>query len=311
MRFKGFDLNLLITLQKLIETRSVTATARELNLSQPTVSGALRELRRHFKDHILIQTGNRMTPTAVAMRLAGPLAKVLTEADALLTSSGEFQPAQVQRRFVIQCSDYAATVVLAAALRAVAAVAPGLEVTLSALGDEPRVMLERGMADLLIMPREFLAEAHPSVPLLSDRYVVIGCRDNPVMARPLSDAILDSSPRVAARFGDSRRPRTAISAHLKARHMRGTAFLVAGYGLIPRLLVQTDRLAVVPLLLARLYAREFPLAIQELASPLSFTEAIQYNKARSHDPGLLWLIAQITAAGRRLPQREAPGRHRC
>ncbi len=85
------------------------------------------------------------------------------------------------------------------------------------------------------------------MPLLTDRYVVIGCKDNPVMARPLSDAMLAASPRVAARFGDSRRPRTMVNAHLKARHMRGTAFLVAGYGLIPRFLVQTDRLAIVPL----------------------------------------------------------------
>ncbi len=306
MRFKGFDLNLLVTLQKLIETRSVTATARQLNLSQPAVSGALRYLRRQFKDDILMQTGNRMTPTPVAVRLAGPLAKVLTEADALLTSSHVFEPALVQRRFVIQCSDFAAMVVLAPALRVVTRLAPRVEVTVAPLGDEPRTMLERGLVDLLIMPADFLTEEHPSVMLLSDRYVVIGWKGNPVMAGPISGPTLDGSPRVAVQFGEARRPRSALSAHLSARRVRGTAILVPGYGLIPHFLVRTDRLAVVPLLLARLYARQYPLAIQELSSPFGFTESIQYNRARSHDSGLLWLIAQITAAGRRAQQSGVP-----
>ena len=40
MRFKGLDLNLLVALDVLLETRSVSTAARRLNLSQPAMSAA-------------------------------------------------------------------------------------------------------------------------------------------------------------------------------------------------------------------------------------------------------------------------------
>jgi LysR family nod box-dependent transcriptional activator len=45
MRFKGLDLNLLVTLDVLIEERSVSRAAERLHLSQPSVSAALARLR--------------------------------------------------------------------------------------------------------------------------------------------------------------------------------------------------------------------------------------------------------------------------
>ena len=41
MRFKGLDLNLLVTLDVLIDERSVSRAAERLHLSQPAVSAAL------------------------------------------------------------------------------------------------------------------------------------------------------------------------------------------------------------------------------------------------------------------------------
>jgi hypothetical protein len=38
MRFKGLDLNLLLTLETLLQERSVSAAARRINMSQPAVS---------------------------------------------------------------------------------------------------------------------------------------------------------------------------------------------------------------------------------------------------------------------------------
>ena len=70
MRFKGLDLNLLVALDALLETRSVTAASRRLNLSQPAVSAALARLRDYFHDDILVADGKRMLPTAYAEALA-------------------------------------------------------------------------------------------------------------------------------------------------------------------------------------------------------------------------------------------------
>ncbi len=49
MRFKGLDLNLLVTLDVLIELRSVSRAAERLHLSQPAVSAALARLRDYLQ----------------------------------------------------------------------------------------------------------------------------------------------------------------------------------------------------------------------------------------------------------------------
>ena len=63
MRFKGLDLNLLVTLDVLIEERSVSRAAERLHLSQPSVSAALARLRDYFNDPLLEVQGKRMVPT--------------------------------------------------------------------------------------------------------------------------------------------------------------------------------------------------------------------------------------------------------
>jgi DNA-binding transcriptional LysR family regulator len=52
--FKGVDLNLLVTLDALLDERNVTHTAERLGLTQPAVSAQLARLRRIFDDPLLM-----------------------------------------------------------------------------------------------------------------------------------------------------------------------------------------------------------------------------------------------------------------
>jgi DNA-binding transcriptional LysR family regulator len=52
--FRRIDLNLLVTLQALLEERSVTRAARRLGMSQPAASRALGRLRALFADALLV-----------------------------------------------------------------------------------------------------------------------------------------------------------------------------------------------------------------------------------------------------------------
>jgi DNA-binding transcriptional LysR family regulator len=52
------DLNLIVVLLTLLETRSVTKTAVRSGLSQPAVSGALAKLRVIFNDALAREGGN-------------------------------------------------------------------------------------------------------------------------------------------------------------------------------------------------------------------------------------------------------------
>ena len=68
MNLANLDLNLLVTLDALLEQRSVSRAAEQLGLSQPAVSAQLARLRRHFGDELLARFGNqyRLTPLASA-----------------------------------------------------------------------------------------------------------------------------------------------------------------------------------------------------------------------------------------------------
>lgn len=53
----GIDLNLLPPLEAALRTRSVSAAALEVGLSQPAMSRALARLRRLLNDPLLVRAG--------------------------------------------------------------------------------------------------------------------------------------------------------------------------------------------------------------------------------------------------------------
>ena len=106
MRFKGLDLNLLVALDALLETRSVSAAASRLNLSQPAMSAALSRLRDYFGDDLLVASGKRMYPTAYAETLYPQLKDCLAGLDSLISNPTLFDPKTSLRTFRIIGSDY-------------------------------------------------------------------------------------------------------------------------------------------------------------------------------------------------------------
>ena len=83
----GLDLNLLTVLDAVLHERNVTAAARRIGLSQPATSAALRRLRIHFDDQLLVRsTGNLYVLTPLAESLSEQL-QPLIEATTRLTSS--------------------------------------------------------------------------------------------------------------------------------------------------------------------------------------------------------------------------------
>src|SRR5438309_9427773 len=105
MRFKGLDLNLVVTLSILLEERSVSAAARRLHLSQPATSAALARLREFFKDEILVALGKSMYPTPFAESLRPQLREFLQAAESIIAVSSAFDPASSQRQFRVVASD--------------------------------------------------------------------------------------------------------------------------------------------------------------------------------------------------------------
>ncbi|MBH0239440.1 LysR family transcriptional regulator [Methylobrevis albus] len=106
------DLNLLVVLKTLLETRSVTRTAERSGMSQPAVSRALAKLRLIFDDALLVKSGTIMRPTIRGGELLEPAQQALAGLRDLLATRPPFDPASTDRVFRIATTDYGATVVL-------------------------------------------------------------------------------------------------------------------------------------------------------------------------------------------------------
>ena len=90
------DLNLLFTLQLLLQEQSVTKAAKKLNVTPPTVSKSLNKLREWFDDPLFVKTPQGLRPTPLALSMANDLSDWLQIGSQLLAKRGDETPKGVQ-----------------------------------------------------------------------------------------------------------------------------------------------------------------------------------------------------------------------
>lgn len=298
MRFKGLDLNLLVALDALMDTRSVSRAAERMNLSQPAMSAALGRLRSYFGDEILVADGNRMYPTAYAESLLTDARACLQDLEAMLSKSATFDPTRSQRTFRITASDYIMAAVVAPLMARLAEDAPGLRIDALSPTEHSIRQLEAGEIDLLVTVEEHTSEDHPRELLFIEEHVVIGWNRNPIFKQPLTESSFYEAGHVAVALGAQRGlvfGDRQIELRGKARRIEITA---SSFTAIPWLVENTQRLAVMHGRLARAAAKRFALAIAPLPFEISpMRETMQYHRIRRSDPGLAWLRAQLKTTG--------------
>lgn len=294
MRFKNLDLNLVVLLSSLLATRSVSETGRKLNLSQPAVSAGLGRLRDYFNDSLLVSYGRRMAPTAFAQSLGPMVDRAMTEVEALVSATAEFDPAKSERMFRIGVSDYLCMVAIAPLLRQIHDKAPGIKINTFPPSEAVLQALDAGELDLIINPEEFLSPDYPSELLFEERHVVVGWAENPVFQTGLDEDAYFAAGHVAVALGRERRVAFAERHLNKLRRARNVEVVAHAFAMVPWLLVGTHRLALMHERLANLCARSLPLAIAPL--PFEFPrmrQMIQLHPSREADAGVAWLIAAL------------------
>lgn len=294
MRFKGLDLNLLVAFNVLIETRSVSRAAEQLHLSQPAMSAALGRLREYFGDDLLVLQGKRMFPTAYAESLVPMVQDALRQIDALISTSTSFDPATSQRTFRLIASDYITAAIIAPLSRRLASNAPAIRLESILPSDGSADLIAQGAFDLLITPEDFINPNQPAELLFEERHVVIGWNRNPVFERTLTDADLMDASHVGIQMGNQRTSAFADKVMEQLGRVRRMDVMASSFTVVPWLVIETNRLALMHERLARQMARIFPLAIAPI--PFDFPlmrEMMQYNRARANDEGLQWLRQQM------------------
>ncbi len=168
------DLNLLVVLDALLETRSVTDAARKLGRSQSAVSHSLGRLREQLGDPLLVRVGQRMETTPHAETLRAPLGQILERVSALITPPPDFDPATAKRQFTFYVSDYAGLTVLPRLYARIRKEAPGVDLNVLRIDSEWPRKLEDGIGDLAITPEQPDHEARYRMQVVfSDQFITL------------------------------------------------------------------------------------------------------------------------------------------
>lgn len=202
---KDVDLNLLPSLQALLELRNVSRAAERMHLSQSAMSASLGRLRRHFNDELLVRAGRGYELTPFAQALAPRVDLAMAQVQDALQLHADFDPASSDRTFVIAASDYVTGVLLRHVRARIADEAPGIRVDIVPTA---RPILRGGsqafgQIDLIIGPMGFdLPGASRS--LFVDDFVVITDPGHALLTRDrLTVADIAAAPSAVGEFGGS------------------------------------------------------------------------------------------------------------
>lgn len=308
MRFKKFDLNLLVALDALLTERSVSRAATRLSLSPSATSDALSRLRDYFGDELLVQLGRRMEPTARAESLRLAVRDLLVQLDHTISTEPAFDPARSDRRFRIYASDYTQMVLGPLLMARAAAAHCSAVIDFLPQVAEPQGDLERGDADLLILPQALMVSAHPQEALYEERFVCAVWRGSSLARNELTRERYLTAGHIIMRPQAAQRESSYEDWHLKQlglrRHIAATSY---GFAPVAALVVGTEFVATMHASLARTLASAWPLVVKPCPIPIPpMTQAAQWHRARTQDPGLGWLRGLLRqAAGDIQPPADA------
>ena len=298
---RTLDLNLLKTLDALLDEGSVTRAAQRLSLTQPAVSAMLTRLRDFFDDPLFIRAQRGMVPTARALALAGPVKQVLNDISILLTPA-VFEPLQASMTYTVAATDYALKAVVVPLMAALKKQAPGIRVAVVPVdhGKLARQM-EQGEVDMALVTPQTTPEDLHGRALYLEQYVCM-MRDTHPHAKdnPLTLDTFCALEHVLVSSRGSFRGPTDEALAIQGRSRR-VGLAVNSFLVLPEILRVTDMIAVVP---RRLACRHDHMVI--VPPPLEipgFTKSMAWHERVHRDPAHQWiraLCAEVSQNGYKL-----------
>jgi len=294
---RTLDLNLLKTLDALLDERSVTRAASRLSLTQPAVSGMLNRLRDYFDDPLFIRVPHGMVPTTRAEALAAPVKRILADIDVLLQPT-EFDPLSASLTFTVAATDYALRAVMVPFIAALKTRAPAIRVRVVPVESDRLVsQLERGSVDVaLITPHTTPDELH-SRALYDERYVCMMRADHPDAGKPLPLERFCALEHVLVSYeGESFRGVTD-GALEKIGLTRHVGLSVSHFLVLPDVLAISDMIAAVP---SRIAENQAGMFVCETPVPLpGFTKSMAWHGRTHRNPAQAWLRGLLLQTSQR------------
>lgn len=298
---KQLDLNLLVSLDVLLDVQNVSRSAERLGLTQSTMSSQLARLRKMLGDPLLLpaESGRGMTPTAYALRVAPRLKGVLRELEAAVAPI-DFDPNRDSKSFNIAASDNViGGIGVALVERLCRDAGPRIRVAFHR-PDAKRIagQIESGDIDLLIGSPRMVPGIARARELMRDDFVHVQRRGHPRGTGPLDvDSYCSLRHVLVSTSGGSLHGYMDELLDAIGRK-REVVLSVEQFTLVPQLLRTTNLVATVPRRLARrsadvLDAFELPFAAEGFALSMAWHVRNQGDPANEWLRGVLLSLSQV------------------
>lgn len=292
MDIKQKDLGLLLALDALLETQSVSAAAELLNLSQPAMSSQLKRLRELFNDPLLTPSGRRLVATSRALELKDDLRRHLQDLDALVRVNSGFDPATSRKTFKVIATDYGHAILTPALAERIASNAP--QCRLAFLPFAPKTvwqMLVSDAADLAFVTGMNLTEAK-MLPGIEESFCVIQRKGHPLGTGPMTLEAFCSAEQILVSPEGGGFVGMADRILGEMGYRRKVAISLPSFLLAPSLVARTDYICLFPRRLAALHADVIDLVEPPFDTP-TFRVDLLWHSRRQHDPSHMWFRDQF------------------
>ncbi|MBY0361652.1 MAG: LysR family transcriptional regulator [Phreatobacter sp.] len=291
---RRLDITLLLVFLGMMRHRKSSDVARELGLTQPAISQALKRLREIFRDELFLRRSHGMEPTALALGLEPSVTQAVESLRAAVALPRRFDPAEAQGLIRIAAFDAEQVVILPRLVSLLALKAPGLKLSVQPFDRQAAVdALMEGEIDVAVgtiwnPPPAVLLEK-----MYDEEYRVVGRPDTLQNAQRLSIEDYCSAAHVLVSF---RGTMTGIvDETLELRGLRRDIKVGVPSFLTALIIVaETGMIATVPASVAEGFAEHFRL--RTACPPIEirrFPVSVFWHRRHQGDPRIGWLCDRV------------------
>ncbi|MBB6253247.1 LysR family transcriptional regulator [Nitrospirillum iridis] len=287
------NLNQFYALDAILNTASITEAATRMHISQPAMSLALKKLREHFSDELVVYNNGLRQMTALAEALRPRVRHLLREAEGVFGTTLSFDPATDRRTVHIAAPDMVEITFLPRVIRRLQKEAPGVDIHLATFQYvNAEILLEKDI-DLVIVPENLESNNLLKAHLFYEGLSCMVWKDNRAIDNNIGRETYLSG-RHAAMFNSME-----ILGHLNAEALdlldrRDVAVRTARYAMLPNIVIGTDLIVTTISRFAQFFASIMPLKVLPAPFPEEYTSiTMQWHPHRDQEPLMRWLVSVI------------------
>ncbi|HEV7768154.1 MAG TPA: LysR family transcriptional regulator [Thermoanaerobaculia bacterium] len=292
------DLNLLVTLDVLLEEGNVARAARRLHLSPSAMSRALARLRETTGDPLLVRAGRGLVPTPRAIELREKVSQLVQDTRAVLRPAERPNLEHLVRTFTLRSSEGFVENFGPALVARVGKEAPGVRLRFLQKVDKDSTLLRDGTVDLETgVVEETTGPEVRAQALFRDRFVGVVRIRHALTPRKITLARYAAARHVSVSRNGVQTAPVDDALQLLGRE-RNIVTIVSGFSMALALARASDLIATVPErhtgnLRTGMHTFPLPFAIEEI------TVSLLWHPRMHADPAHRWLrecVREVCAA---------------